>query len=179
MSEERTPRFQGFYTHTEKNTREACYAGLPLYQKILYPLVGVLCLLTALYRLYVGYTEGPMVIVSILLIFMAVFSFQRLPQFTQSYAKRAMSRLEEMGQKGARVHIELFEDAVITGSNVSEDTHTATYDHIIRLQETRHLLMLWRPHKMFHPIEKERLEGGSVDELKAFLKEKNKNIRMR
>jgi len=110
---------------------------------------------------------------------MSVYAFLRLTLYVHRFAVRTMKRMDEMGKADAVSHITFFDDHFITGSTDSQDTHTLTYDHIIRMQQTKHFILLWRPQKLYQPLEKAHLEGSSVEDMKAFLKEKNPQIRMR
>ena len=174
------PRFSGKFSHTKKSLLEIGYAALPLYTKILYPLLGLFLMGMGLYYLLGNwYKDTHYYIVLIMSFAMSLFSFLRLTLYVHKFADRTMKRIDEMGHSDVVSHTAFFEDHFVTSSIDSEDTHTAAYDHLIRMQQTKHFILLWRPQKLYHAIEKESLDGGNVEELKTFLKEKNSNIRMR
>lgn len=180
MSEERTPRFTGHFAYTKANLTEMAWAILPLHTKIIFPLCGVLAFASGLYRLWDNpYGNITLYVLACILMLLSVLCFVRLPLYTKKYAQRTLKRLDEVGHPDMETHIALYEDALLTTGKYSNDTDETTYDRIIRLQETKHLLLLWRPQKMFYPVEKSKLEGGSVEGLKTFLKEQNPDIHMR
>ena len=180
MSElQEAPSFSGSFAYKEANLKEAAYASLPLYQKILFPVLGVLASASGLYNLYMAWGNTRNYLFAFLLFPMAAWCFGRLAVYCENYAKQTLKRMNELYQAEPEVFVDLYPDEMVAGISVSEERQKTTYDHIIRLKETKYLILLWRPQKMFYPIEKARLEGGTVDELKAFLQEKNPNIRMR
>ena len=174
------PRFSGTFSYTKKSLLEIGYAALPLYTKILFPLLGLFLLGMGLYYLLGNWYKDTRYYFMLILSFvMSFYSFLRVTIYVHQFADRTMKRIEEMGKTDVVSHTALFEDHFVTGSTDSTDTHTAAYDHLIRMQQTKHFILLWRPQKLYQPIEKATLEGGSAEELKAFLKEKNPQIRMR
>lgn len=174
-----SPCFSGSFAYKEANLKEAAYASLPLYQKILFPVLGVLASASGLYQLYRAQGSMRNYLFAFLSLLLGVWCFIRLSIYCKNYAKRTVKRMNELHQAEPEVLIDLYPDEIITRSTVSEEQQKTTYDHMICLKETKHLILLWRPQRLYHPIEKNKLEGGTVNELKTFLKEKNPNIRMR
>lgn len=179
MSEERTPRFTGKYSHTKKNIMESTLAAVSGWQRWLICILAGYILILSVVLLFNPTNETPDYIRLGGMIFLSVFLIFYRPLYAWSYTRTTCKRMEEMGTENAEVSLQLYDDVLLGSSSTSEDVSKTTYDHIIRLQETKNLLLLWRPQRLYYPIEKTKLEGGSVDELKAFLKEKNKKIRMR
>lgn len=176
----KTPRFTGHFAYTKASLTEMAWAILPLQTKMIFPACGVLAFVSGLYRLFDNpYGSTALYVLACILMLLSVLCFVRLPLYTKKYAQRTLKRMDEVGHHEMETHIQLNEENLIATGKYSNDSDETTYDHIIRLQETKHLLLLWRPQKMFYPIEKTKLEGGSVEEMKAFLKEQNPDIRMR
>lgn len=173
------PRFSGQFHHTKENLTEMVYLALPMHTKIMFPAMGVFCLAFSVYQFLRGHQNTVFYVLAVSFVILAVHCFLRLPLYARQYAKRSLKKMEELDQADAVSTIELHENELVTASNVSEDVKKTTYGHVIRYQETKHLILLWRPQKLFYPIEKSSLTGGAMDQLKAFLKEKNPDIRMR
>ncbi|MBR3905753.1 MAG: YcxB family protein [Clostridia bacterium] len=173
------PRFSGQFHHTKENLTEMVYPAQPMHTKIMFPALGVLCLAFSVYNFLRGHLNSTFYVIAVFYVLLSVYSFLRLPLYARKYANQSLKKMEELDQAHAVSTIELHEKELVTSSNISEDVKKTTYDHIIRYQETKHLILLWRPQKLFYPIEKNSLTGGTADQLKTFLKEKNPDIRMR
>ena len=173
------PRFSGQFHHTEKNLAEMVYPALPMHTKIMFPVMGVFLLIFGVKHFLRGHLNPVYYVLGAASVLLAVYSFLRLPLYARTYAKKSLKKMDELDQAHAVSTVALYENELVTTSTVSQDVKKNTYDHIIRYQETQHLILLWRPQKLFYPIEKSSLTGGTAEELKAFLKEQNPDIRMR
>lgn len=63
------------------------------------------------------------------------------------------------------------EEGIYIHSSIGTDIHTA-YDQIVSVWETAHGIVLRRKMSMFEMLDKSRLEGGTLEDFRAFLQEK-------
>lgn len=88
-------------------------------------------------------------------------------------ARRFEKRTQELypGQT-QQLTIHAFEDHMEAATNLTEQTEQIDYGCIIRVKETKELILLFRKQRLFYQLEKDGFEHGSSDEFIAFLKEK-------
>lgn len=88
-------------------------------------------------------------------------------------ARRFEKRTQELypGQTQELI-IHAFEDHMEAATNLTEQTERIDYGCIIRVKETKELILLFRKQRLFYQLEKDGFEQGSVPEFIAFLKEK-------
>lgn len=88
-------------------------------------------------------------------------------------ARRFEKRTQELypGQTQELI-IHAFEDHMEAATNLTEQTEQIDYGCIIRVKETKGLILLFRKQRLFYQLEKDGFEQGSAPEFIAFLKEK-------
>lgn len=103
-----------------------------------------------------------------------------LPFLPAHLAKKQCKALKERERLNVAQTAAFFEQNILFSSEAADaGKEIIGYDAITRVQHCDNLLYLWRQQAGYHTIEADKLEGGSVEELKTFLQEKNPNIRMR
>jgi len=88
-------------------------------------------------------------------------------------ARRFEKRMQELyPDQTQQLTIHAFEDHMEAATSLTEQTEQIDYGCIIRVKETKELILLFRKQRLFYQLEKTGFEQGSAPEFIAFLKEK-------
>lgn len=88
-------------------------------------------------------------------------------------ARRFEKKMQELyPNQTQQLTIHAFEDHMETATNLTEQTEQMDYGCIIRVKETKELILLFRKQRLFYQLEKAGFEQGSAPEFIAFLKGK-------
>lgn len=93
-------------------------------------------------------------------------------------ARKYMKRLAAVHGDPSAMKVTYFfsDDAMHSLSSAGQKIDTA-YDQIIAVRETVHGIVLVRKLKLFEILDKSRIEGGTLEDFKAFLQEKMSNAK--
>lgn len=173
-----TPFFSGRCLYTRRALAQANCAAARGAVWLIRPLAGLILLAGGL--MLVGPGTALSVLAAILLFLGAAFFLLYNPVYLLLGIRRQISRLVLSGQENMDVTLQFFpRHFTLETSLQPENCIHFGYDHVTNVTKTRRYLILWMPMDMYWLLDKTRVEGGTADELIAFLKEKNPNIRMR
>ena len=93
-------------------------------------------------------------------------------------ARKYMKRLAAVHGDAAalKVTYSFADDAIHSQSSTGQKVDTA-YDQIISVRETAHGIVLARKLNLFEVLDKETLQGGSLEDFRTFLQEKMPNAK--
>lgn len=171
QSDASSPRFEARYTPTLPLLTEAYRHTMPRWFLALMIVFIALMLGLGVLSLILFRAEGKNLARGIALIALglayAVYLFLR----PRLFARKRMKMVRELYEQAPAVVYQFFDDRIqVTGS--SEEKMALPYEKILRVQETEHLLLLWRAQRMYHPLERSTLAPRDQEALRAFLAEK-------
>ena len=129
----------------------------------------------AIYWSSVGYSPawrrfGPLAAVSFVF---AVLLIVKLITAPSGAARKYMKRIEVvLGENPELKVCYSFTDSVIYEESSSEEKRETGYDQVVAVYETEHGIILRRKMNLFEPIAKSGIEGGTLNEFRAFLQSK-------
>ena len=180
MSEmQEKPRFFDRCVFTPDLIRKSFKDTMPLSNKLFILALGIIVIAAGILRFtdFIGPADPPTA-VCFLVAGAALLVY--LLFFPAHLAKKQCKALEERGRLNVAQTAAFFEQNILFSAEAADaGKEIIGYDAITRVQHCDNLLYLWRQQAGYNTIEADKLEGGTVDELKAFLQEKNPNIRMR
>lgn len=180
MSEtQEKPRFFGRCVFTPELIRKSCKDTMPLSDKLYIIALGIIVIAAGILRFtdLLGPADPPTAAC-----FLAAGAGLMIYLFflPAHLAKKLCKSLKERGRLHVAQTAAFFEQNILFSAEAADaGKEIIGYDAITRVQHCDNLLYLWRQQAGYNTIETDKLEGGSVEELKAFLLEKNPNIRMR
>ncbi len=112
------------------------------------------------------------------LLLIAGFVTGRLIAAPELGARKYMKRLAAVHGDAAALKITyFFSDGGIHSDSSSGQKIDTAYDQIISVRETAHGIVLLRKLKLFEILDKSKIEGGTLEDFKAFLQEKMPNAK--
>ncbi len=162
---------EGFRATIFRSWRMALYIVLIL----VYLAMFGFCLDRAILTIRIGWPAAWVyVVLTAVCLVGAVFMVVRMLTFPKSAARKYMKRMEMLfGDTASLKAVRCFGDKSfsVDGGSMGECIDT-DYDQIVAAYETPHAIVLRRKLNMMEVLDKSKIEGGSLEELKAFLKEK-------
>lgn len=180
MSEAKeNPRFFGQCTFNKATFTEATWATLRGARTWVRVCLALFFLAFSIYYLTLSIRWGLSPVYAILMFFITLVYSLLLPLNVHLIVRRQLKRMEEMGKADTRIDFAFHDDCLLIQASTEEKEENTAYDRIVRVQETKNLLLIWRRQRLYYFIEKATLSGGTEKELIAFLKEKNPEIKTR
>lgn len=173
-----SPRYTGRADFSKKNYTEATWATMSGSRTWVRVGFALFFLAAGLFFLLNAIRHQLSLFSPIVILVMSVLYGLLLPLNVYYIVRKQFKRMEELGKADLQLRFSFTEDEMAVSTNLDDKKDNTPYDRIVRVQETKNLLMVWRRQRMFHFIEKAGLSCPPA-ELKAFLKEKNPQMKIK
>ena len=173
------PRFFARCVLTPQTVRKMIKDTLPLSNKLFILALGIIVIAAGILRFtdFIGPADPP---TAVCFLAAGAALLVYLPFLPAHLAKKQCKALKERERLNVAQTAAFFEQNILFSAEAADaGKETFGYDTFTRVQQCDNLLYLWHQQTSCLAIETDKLEGGSAEELKTFLKEKNPNIRMR
>ena len=173
------PRFFARCVLTPQTVRKMIKDTLPLSNKLFILALGIIVIAAGILRFTdsIGPADPP---TAVCFLAAGAALLVYLPFLPAHLAKKQCKALKERERLNVAQTAAFFEQNILFSAEAADaGKETFGYDTFTRVQQCDNLLYLWHQQTSCLAIETDKLEGGSVEELKTFLQEKNPNIRMR
>lgn len=174
MSETSTsdaPRFEARYTPTRELLREAYTATQPIWYLITVTLM-TLCMLGlgVYYIMLMRQFPGRSIFRGVLLITLGVAYGAYILLRPGLIARKRIKMYREV-YDGTTCVCRFYDDQFKTVDPTGGEL-TVPYGKIIKVTQTKRLILLWRAQRLYHPLEKAGFTQGDPEQFLSFLKEK-------
>ena len=174
QAEEAACRFTAETMPDEQLMKEGYQAVLwGSWRSVVALLIGAISLIIAGRYIVYSFTVSGLVPYVAVFLFLGGFTLYNLFSLPKRSAQRYFKVASQMenGVKKLRI-VDYFGEDSVRMEKADGSKNSIRYDQVKYVYETKHGIMLRLQMLTFHAIAKEGLRGGSVEEFKAFLKEK-------
>lgn len=172
MNASDAPRFEARYTPTRELLREAYTVTQPAWYLILAGLITLYALGLGIYYIVLMLQiPGESILLGVMMVLLGVgygvFFFLLRPGLMAG--KRIKAYREVYG--GETDCYRFFDDHFQINDSTG-GTLTVPYEKITKVTQTKHLILLRRAQRLYHPLEKAGFTQGTPEQFLSFLKEK-------